>query len=110
MYASERLRQVVVTQRPTRLLSVTTVYNNALRIAVAAVSLVGCVSIKPPELPPTPSHTYVRAPVDSVWQRDIGFFADARIPIQTIEKASGLIASTRFRLSTSQTRDWADCG
>jgi hypothetical protein len=69
-----------------------------------------CLGIKPPAQPPTPTDTYIRAPFDTTWQRVIGFFADSRVPIQTIEKASGLIVSTKFRLSDEQTLVWADCG
>lgn len=81
----------------------------ALPIALLVLS-VGCLTMKPPTTPPVPTNSYIRAPYDTVWQRVIGVFADARIPIQTLEKASGLIASTRFRLSPAQVKQWADCG
>jgi hypothetical protein len=78
-------------------------------LAVGGMAI-GCTGIVPPPMPPVPSNTYVHVPFDTAWQRAIGFFADSRIPIQTIEKASGLIVSTKMRLSSSQVQRWADCG
>ena len=64
----------------------------------------------PPREPSPPADHYVRAPLDTVWQRIVTYFADSRIPIQTIDRGSGLIASTRFQLPLSLAESWADCG
>jgi hypothetical protein len=70
----------------------------------------GCATVVPPPAPPAPQETYVAAPFDTVWQRAVAFFANSRVPIQAIEKGSGLIASTRFQMPFDQVEAWADCG
>lgn len=70
----------------------------------------GCATIVPPAQPAAPTTMYVRAAYDTVWERTISFFADSRIPIQTIDKASGLIATTKFALTGEALDRWADCG
>jgi uncharacterized lipoprotein len=72
--------------------------------------LAACATQVPPtELAPEPERI-ARAPFDSIWTRVIAVFADARIPIQTIEKASGLIVSRPFTLPDSLEREWINCG
>ncbi len=78
--------------------------------AIGMVAATACTTMVPPAPPPAPVERFIRAPFDTVWQRTVGFFADSRIPIRTIDKASGLIASTDFELSFDDAEAWADCG
>jgi hypothetical protein len=79
-------------------------------LTLLAVATGGCATVVPPAKPPAPAEQYARAPFDTVWQRTITYFANSHLPIQTIEKASGLIASTRFSMQFTDLRAWADCG
>ena len=79
-------------------------------LAALCLVAVGCATVVPPAAPPPPKESFVAAPFDTVWQRAVAFFANSRVPIQTIEKSSGLIASTRFQMPFDQIEAWADCG
>ena len=46
---------------------------------------------------------------DEVWGKIIKYFAEKNIPIKTIEKASGIIA-TEYSLNTLSNKDCLDCG
>jgi hypothetical protein len=82
-----------------------------MRYAVLiAVITLGCASVQPPAPPAAPTTMYVRAPIDAAWTAAVQFFADSRVPISTIDKASGLIASKDFGLSADLFKRWADCG
>lgn len=76
----------------------------------AAVAAGACVTNTPPAPPPAPQDAYVRAPFDSVWTAVVSYFADTRVPIGTIDKTSGLIASRAFTLPDDAVRAWANCG
>ena len=76
---------------------------------ILAVLLSAC-TVTPPTSAPAPAEKVVRAPVDVVWPQVVAFFANNSIPIQTIEKASGLIVSQPLELSPSQRAAWIDCG
>ena len=78
--------------------------------AALAVALVGCATLQPPAAVEPMKDVYVRAPFDSVWTRAVAFFADARVPISTIDRSSGLIASRAFTLDFAQLQLWGDCG
>jgi hypothetical protein len=58
---------------------------------------------------PAPAESIVPVPFDAVWPRIVAFFANANVPIQTVEKASGLIASQRLTLSPDQIGSWLHC-
>lgn len=81
------------------------------RIAVTVALLVmsACYPVRPPESAPAPDAT-IAAPVDAVWSAVIEAFADVRVPIETIEKASGLVATRTFRLTFDQLKAWGNCG
>lgn len=80
-------------------------------VAALLTVLVACApGVVPPAAPPAPTEHYVRAPFDTVWQRVVGFFADSRVPIRTIDKSSGIIASSGFELPFDLAQKWADCG
>ena len=69
-----------------------------------------CATVIPPAEPPPPSDLYVPGSFDQNWQGVVEFFADSRIPIQTIDRSSGLIISNRFQLSPELVERWVDCG
>jgi hypothetical protein len=79
---------------------------------ISSFGLIGCSQVIPPATPPTPTpkSTYVKAPFDAVWSAVVEYFADTRIPIQTIDKASGIIASKGFELGPELRLSWMDCG
>jgi hypothetical protein len=81
-----------------------------LAVTTSILSMIACATVIPPARPLPPQDHYIQAPFDSVWQRTVGFFADSRIPIRTIDKESGIIASSSFELPFDQAQTWADCG
>lgn len=82
----------------------------AISLLALAFVLLGCPTVIPPAEPPAPETYYIQAPFESVWPRVVGFFADSRVPIQTIDKSSGIIASSQFELPASRVEQWIDCG
>lgn len=74
-----------------------------------AVLLVACHAVQPPVVAPVPEAVVPR-PFDAVWSTVVEGFADARVPIETIEKASGIIATRAFRLTFEQLKAWGNCG
>ncbi len=85
------------------------------RIRVQAVSgatcilLLGC-ALTPPPAPVPRFAMPVSAGFDAVWDAVIDHFADSNIPIATIERASGLIASYRLDVGLTSGFIYADCG
>jgi hypothetical protein len=68
-----------------------------------------CVTYTPPP-PPTPREaTQVNASFGQTWDAVIDEFADRNIPIRTIERASGLVATEQLTVSDNTAGD-ADCG
>lgn len=59
--------------------------------------------------PPTREPTRVDAAFERTWAAAVTMLAERDIPIATIDKASGLIASKNVRL-TDAAPDWTDCG
>lgn len=76
---------------------------------IVFLPIAACATIAPPR-PVTPTTTYIRLPFDTTWTRVVRFFADAQVPIQTIDRSSGVIASGPFRLPADRVEAWADCG
>jgi hypothetical protein len=69
----------------------------------------GCAP-QPPQLAPRPvPAAEITAPFDRVWGAVIDYFADNSVPIRTLEKASGLIATETMLVPTGRI-DFADCG
>jgi hypothetical protein len=80
-----------------------------LRIAISAFAAAACAGYQPPP-PATPRDgTDVRASFARTWDSVIDEFADRNIPIATIERASGLIATEQLSVG-SEARGEADCG
>ncbi len=57
-----------------------------------------------------PAEAMVHAAFEPTWTRAVAFFANNNVPVQTLEKASGLIASQSVDLSDTQRKAWIDCG
>jgi hypothetical protein len=80
------------------------------RLALAlAVMLTSCTSYKPPEPPSPRDGTRVNASMGRTWDAVIDLFAERNIPIRTIERVSGIIATDRLSVG-SEGREYADCG
>lgn len=81
-----------------------------MRILAAAVLLTSsaCV-LTPPQLPPPRSAVVVHAGFDKTWDAVVDYFADQRMPIRTLERASGFIATDRMHLGSAQAEAWANC-
>ena len=68
-----------------------------------------CVTYTPPPPPPPREATQVIASFGQTWDAVIDEFADRNIPIRTIERASGLVATEQLTVSPDVSGD-ADCG
>ena len=79
--------------------------------ALVAVLLLGtaCGGYRPPEAPEPRDATPVNASVARAWDAVVDQFATRNIPIQTIDRASGLIVTDQLAVGR-EGRSWADCG
>jgi hypothetical protein len=79
-------------------------------MAACTVLLAGCLVYQPPPDPsPREDGTRVGATVGTTWDAVIDLFAARNIPIRTIERASGLIATDVLSVS-EEGQIWAHCG
>lgn len=81
-----------------------------LTVVVAALALTACAQVIPPGAPAPVIDRYAHAPFDTVWHRTVIFFTDAHVPIQNVDKSSGLITSARFSMPFEDLEAWGDCG
>ena len=65
-----------------------------------------CPSYTPPQTHAVPAQYIVHADFNATWTEIIAFFAESKVPIQTIDKSSGLISSKGFESAEF----WLDCG
>ncbi len=82
------------------------------RFAATAILLflaVGCYPT-PPAPAPSREATVVAASFAATWDAAIDHFAEDNIPISTIERASGLIATTRLSVDLATAAMASDCG
>jgi hypothetical protein len=84
-------------RRPTRTIGLT----------IVTLAAIGC-SHAPLATAPAPE-SIVHVTFDVAWLRIIAFFANANVPIQTLEKASGLVASQQLTLAPYQQSAWVAC-
>jgi len=80
-----------------------------LLLAVASFACVSCAKYVPPAPPAPHEATQVGASFGQTWDAVVDEFADRNIPIRTIERASGLIATEQLTVSTDESAN-ADCG
>jgi hypothetical protein len=74
-----------------------------------ALVCAACTSYQAP-LPPAPHDaTHVSASAGQTWDAVVDVFAARNIPIRTIERATGLVATDELTVGT-EGRKWADCG
>src|SRR2546429_5928198 len=76
----------------------------------AAVLLVIAACYSPPTTTAAPrSAMAVNASFDRTWTAVIDVFADRNVPIRTLDRTSGFVATDELRVG-SEGADWADCG
>lgn len=74
-----------------------------------ATLLLGCYAYRPPAPPAPRDATQVNASIGRTWDAVIDIFAARNIPIRTIERVSGIIATEELSVGP-EGRRWADCG
>jgi len=83
-------------------------YRNVTRLALSVVAVLGCTP-QPPAAPAPHTAMSVNASFGRTWDALIDDFAGNNIPIKTIDRTSGLIATDKLSVAASLT-DAADCG
>lgn len=78
-------------------------------VIVAAFLVSACQAV-PPAPAPVRDATSVAASFDATWDATIDHFAENNIPIATIERASGIIATTELRVDSETAEESSDCG
>jgi hypothetical protein len=74
------------------------------------LALVACYRYEPPKPAEPREGTLVRASHGETWDAVIDLFALRNIPIRTIERVSGIIATEALRVDPVEGAAWADCG
>ena len=82
----------------------------ALAFALAATALLACAHVVPPANPAPVADRYTHTPFDTAWHRAIVYFTNTHVPIKTIDRSSGVLASSRFQMPFSDLKAWGDCG
>jgi hypothetical protein len=72
--------------------------------------LVGCVAPTPPPPAPIRDAAVVATDFQHTWDAAIDHFAEGNIPIATIERASGILATSRLSVGRELARQFSDCG
>jgi uncharacterized lipoprotein len=71
-----------------------------------AAGIAGCITYVPPAVSVIPGQFVIHAPYDQAWSAMVTYFADTKVAIQTMDKASGVMASQPFAAS----KEWLSCG
>jgi hypothetical protein len=79
-------------------------------LAAFLVLLPACYKYQPPPPAEPRNATPVNASMGETWDAVIDLFATRNIPIRTIERASGIIATEGLRVEPEDGAKWADCG
>ena len=80
-------------------------------IASAIFTATSCTTPPPPVAPR--GATEVDAPFGRTWDAVVGAFADLNIPIHTLDRASGYVATEELSIPREllqEARSWAQCG
>jgi hypothetical protein len=78
------------------------------RVVLSVAVLVTACGL-PPMAPPVPVDAApVHASFDRTWHAVIEAFSERNIPVKTIERSSGFIATDRMTVTDGQ-KEWADC-
>ena len=83
--------------------------SKALAIA-ALLTVAACVKVTPPRTAPVRPTMQVAAPFAATWDAVIDLFASRNIPIQTLDRSSGLIVAQMSFVPEHGAPAWADCG
>jgi hypothetical protein len=78
-------------------------------LAALLLLLLACVKYQPPPPAQPRDGTHVPASMGQTWDAVIDLFAQRNIPIRTIERASGIIATEGLNVGEDG-KLWADCG
>ena len=80
-------------------------------LSILLTAVIGCVHGPTTQLT-TRAATDVNASFDRTWNAVIDVFAERNIPIATIDKSSGFVATTALGVADPKetTQQWADCG
>lgn len=78
-------------------------------VLLLMLTLSACIPT-PPTPAPAREATQLAAGFSTTWEAVIDHFAENNIPISTIERASGIIATERLSVSLQDSREFADCG
>jgi hypothetical protein len=79
-------------------------------LAAFLLLLPACYKYQPPAPPQPRDATSVDASLGETWDAVIDLFATRNIPIRTIERVSGIIATEGLSVDSADGVDWADCG
>ena len=79
-------------------------------VAAFLVLLPACYKYQPPPPAEPRDATSVNASMGETWDAVIDLFATRNIPIRTIERASGIIATEGLKVEEEDGAEWADCG
>jgi hypothetical protein len=79
-------------------------------IAAPVLLLAACLRYEPPPLPAPREATTVNASAGTTWDAVIDIFATRLIPIRTIERVSGIIATEGLGVDSADGLGWANCG
>ncbi len=81
------------------------------KIFLLSIALSSCVTYKPAQKPTAFSNKFtIEKTYEDTWSKVINFFASKNIPIKTIEKASGLVATDSMLLNSITDKNIFDCG
>jgi hypothetical protein len=79
-------------------------------LAASLLLLAACYKYQPPAPPQPRNATSVDATLGETWDAVIDLFATRNIPIRTIERVSGIIATEGLSVDSADGVTWADCG
>lgn len=79
-------------------------------LALLTMSLLSCGSMQKAQEIPIEKTKQVSISFDSSWAKIIKFFASKNVPIKTIEKDSGLIATDQMPFGTVTNKSLFNCG
>lgn len=87
------------------------VYLDRMRYLTLLLALAACTYTPPEGVAPTRAPTAVHASMGKTWNAVIDLFADRNIPIRTIDRSSGFIATDALAVAQdSAAATWANCG
>jgi hypothetical protein len=77
---------------------------------LSVTGIVSACTWQPPQTYPAPAPVSIPASFGRVWDAVVDHFAEHNVPIKTIERASGIIATDAMAVPLSLSTQYADCG